>query len=111
MAQSIIPVRFSDELREVAEILFQRRQYRNVSDYLRSLVRYDGIVGGDEHAVTKPIADKSVDHQIRIDAELLKWVKDGKRGRGVLLEKLIQRALESGAESGEDIKRRIADNL
>lgn len=100
----------TDALDQAAENRRRKLKYRTFADYVRSLIRYDCLVGGDTHCVTKPIADRDLAQQDRIDAEILSWVEEGKKGRGVLLEHMIDRALAKGANR-DNILDRLADEI
>ena len=58
-----------------------------------------------------PITQKSLPEQDKIDLQILEWVNQGKKGRGVLLERMIEKAIKKGAKSVDEIKKSIADDL
>lgn len=111
MAKSPTGVRLSPDLEAAAKARAERLRFATMADYLRSLIRYDCLVGGDDHCVTKPIGERSLQEQDRIDADLLEWARNGKQGRGVLLERIIERALANGAQSEAEIRRRAAEEI
>ena len=111
MASTGKTIRFSPALTESMEERWKSLGYRSFSDYIKSLARYDCLVGGEDHAVTMPITQKGLAEQDCIDEQILQWVKQGKKGRGVLLEKMIDRAIANGATTAEDVKRNISDQL
>lgn len=111
MGKSPKPVRMSDSLQQAGERRVAILGYKNFSEYVRSLVRYDCLVGGEDHAVTRPITHQSLGEQDRIDAEILEWVEQGKKGRGVLLERMIERAIDKGAKTAQDVKDAISKEI
>lgn len=111
MAKSPETFRSSEELKEVVALRWKQLGYRNKADYLKSLIRYDALVGGEDHAVTRPITHQTLEEQDRIDREILSWVKEGKKGRGVLLDKMIDEAIARGAKTPEEVKREIGKSL
>lgn len=85
-------VRNPPSLDEAVEIRRKRLGW-SYSRYVRSLERYDIICGGD-HWLTGDIDDLPDSERDRIDVGILAAAKDGKRERGVLLERIVERALE-----------------
>jgi hypothetical protein len=87
MSKRIHPT-FSDDLYEAAELLRERRMYRNVSEYLAGLVRYDAI-SQREHLLTAEWAALGGHERDLLDAGLLEKVKSGETVRGSWLKAQI----------------------
>ena len=111
MGKSPKSVRLGDSLSSCAELRWQGLGYRSFADYVKSLIRYDCLVGGEDHSVTKPITHLPLEEQDRTDGNILSWVEQGKKGRGVLLERMIERAIDAGAKTPEELKKKIGDEL
>lgn len=114
MPQRANSIRMSDELTAAAKQRSQRLGYKTLADYVRSLIRYDVLVGGDEHSVTEPIARRPLDEQDRIDEEILRLVESRlETERGVLFEHLIEQAMAAKGDSVEqrELKKAVVDLL
>lgn len=95
-----IPATVSDDLYEAAEILRKRRRYRNKSEYVQGLIRYDAQTQRDHH-LTAEWAALSPHERDRMDAALLRQVQSGEGIKGSWLEHRIEDIVKRHMEKGE----------
>lgn len=105
MTQQGRSIRLSEDLLRAAKLRARRLGFETWSDYVKSLLRYDCLVSGQEHSVTAPIARKRLAEQDRIDEELRKLVEsDGEGLRGVYLEHVLERVAERRQVPKEELR-------
>ena len=103
-------LRVPHSLAEAGEIRAKALGYDSWSGYVHGLIRYDLTCLGP-HSVSLAIHRKSHTEQDKIDAELLALTKAGVGKRGSLLKVLIDRAMQDGATSPEEISESVAEQL
>jgi len=105
-------IRLHSDLLTAAQLRAGRLGFQTWTDYVKSLLRYDCLVGGGEHSITAPIARKPLHDQDRIDAQLLELVKRDSGGlRGVYLEHMLERIAEKHEKLSIDDLRRGLDRI
>lgn len=96
-------VKLPNPLIDAGERRAEALGYPSFNAYIAGLIRYDLMVRGGHH-VTLPIARMRLEDQDRIDDNLLHLEARGQGERGVFLEHLIERVMQSGAPlTGEKI--------
>jgi len=105
---------FSDALFAAMAILCENRRYRNLTEFITALVRFDAQTLRD-HVMTEEWAALSGEERDRLDAGLLERVKQWKPARGswlmAKLEAIIKIVLEFVQAGKEPTPELVAKEL
>ena len=81
-------IRIPPDLEEATEGRWRQLGYATFAQYVRALIRYDLMCGGD-HPLTLPVSQMPLEKQDKLDSFLLRLSKRGGSVRGQLFESIM----------------------